>query len=99
MGLTIRFRKLWGDFVEDDELRGILLKYDGNFIVYAPGEFDAKGFAEIINHDEKYEFISGIEQIVVKLEPYLTSKPSNPRVLYYAKCEHAKDLQEVPAQN
>lgn len=97
-GFTNPIQKLWGDFIEDGELRGILLKYDGNFIVYAPGEFDAKGFAEIINHDEKYEFISGIEEIVVKLEPYLTSKPLNPRVLYYAKCEHAKDLQEVPAQ-
>ena len=42
-------QKLWGDFAEDGEMRGILLKYDGNFIVYAPGEFDAKGFAEIIN--------------------------------------------------
>ncbi len=97
-GFTNQIQKIWGDFIEDGELRGILLKYDGNFIVYAPGEFDAKGFAEIINHDEKYEFISGIEQIVIKLEPYLTSKPSNPRVLYYAKCEHVKDLQEVPAQ-
>jgi uncharacterized protein len=73
-----------------------LLKYAGNFIMYAPGEYDAKGFAEIINHDENYEFISGIEHIVRKLEPYLTVKPSNPRVLYYAKCEQANDLQQVP---
>jgi uncharacterized protein len=97
-GFTNPIQKLWGDFVEDGKLRGILLKYDGNFIVYAPGEFDAKGLADIINHDENYEFISGIEQIVLKLEPYLTIKPSNPRLLYYAKCENAEDLQEVPAQ-
>ncbi|WP_438315604.1 GNAT family N-acetyltransferase [Sporosarcina sp. FA9] len=97
-GFTNTIQKLWGDFTKDGEMRGVLLKYDSNFIVYAPGEFDAKGFADIINRDETYEFISGIEQIVLKLEPYLTIKPSNPRVLYYAKCEHANELQEVPAQ-
>ena len=97
-GFTNPIQKLWGDFAEDGEMRGVFLKYARNFIVYAPGEFDAKGFADIINRDEKYEFISGIEQIVLKLEPYLTVKPSNPRVFYYAKCEHANELQEVPAE-
>lgn len=89
-GFTNPIQKLWGDFSEDGKMRGVLLKYDCNLFVYAPSEFDAKGFADIINRDETYEFISGIEQIALKLEPYLTIKPSNPCVLYYAKCEHAE---------
>ncbi|WP_328585888.1 hypothetical protein [Rossellomorea aquimaris] len=43
------FQKIWGDFDEDGNLRGILLKYRENFIPYSPGEFDAEGFAAIIN--------------------------------------------------
>lgn len=97
-GFDNPIQKLWGDVTEDDQLRGVLLKYAGNFIVYAPGEFDAEGIAEIINLDEQYEFISGIEHIVLKLEPHLTSKPTNPRVLFYAKCEKANDLVVIPAR-
>ncbi|MER2089418.1 MAG: GNAT family N-acetyltransferase [Sporosarcina sp.] len=95
-GFDNPIQKLWGDVTADGEMKGVLLKYAGNFIVYAPGEYDAQGFAEIINLDEEYEFISGIEHIVRKFEPHLTVKPSNPRVLFYAKCEQANDLQEVP---
>ncbi|MFJ7934574.1 GNAT family N-acetyltransferase [Sporosarcina sp. NPDC096371] len=97
-GFDNPIQKLWGDFTDNGELRGVLLKYAGNFIVYAPREYDAKGFAETINQDEQYEFISGIEHIVQKLEPYLAVKASNPRVLYYAKCESIADLQQVSAQ-
>ena len=95
-GFDDPIQKLWGDFTEQDEMRGVMLKYAANYIIYAPGNYDAAGFANIINGDDNYEFISGIEDIVIKLEPYLIVKPKNPRVFYYAKCEHIKDLPKIP---
>lgn len=95
-GFHSNIQTLWGDFNDKGNLRGVLLKYDNNFIVYAPGEFDAKGLANIINTDSSYSYLSGIEEIVNKLSPYLTAVPKNPRVLYYAKCETAEFLPKIP---
>ncbi len=95
-GFDNPIQTLWGDFTTSGDLRAVLLKYDSNYIVYAPAEFDAEGIAAIINNDTAFEFISGIEYIVEQLKPFLTVQPSNPRVLFYAKCEQAKDLAIVP---
>ncbi|WP_346764172.1 hypothetical protein [Bacillus sp. N1-1] len=43
------FQKLWGDFSEDGTLRAVLLKYERNYIPFAPAEFDAEGFAKVIS--------------------------------------------------
>ena len=96
-GFDSPIQKLWGDFNEQGCMRGVLLKYDENFIVYAPNEYDAEGFARIINNDASFSYLSGIEEVVSKLSPFLTVKPSNPRVLYYAKCETAEYLPEIPS--
>lgn len=95
-GFHSDIQTLWGDFNDKDHLRGVLLKYDKNFIIYAPGEFDAKGLANIINTDSSYSFLSGIEEMVNKLNPYITAEPKNRRVLYYAKCETAEFLPVIP---
>lgn len=95
-GFDSDIQKVWGDFNENGEMRGVLLKYDQNYIPYAPGEYDAIGFAEIMNGDEDFTYLSGIEDIVAKLSPYLEKAPESPRVLYYAKCETAEKMPELP---
>lgn len=95
-GFDHPLQQLWGDFTEQGHLRGVLLKYSGNYIPYGEVGYDAKGFADIINADDQFEYISGIESIVNEMEPYLQCKPQHPRVLYYAKCEQAQQLLEVP---
>lgn len=95
-GFDSPIQKLWGDFNEQDELRGVLLKYENNFIAFAPEEFDAQGFAQIINNDSNFGYLSGIEEIVDKLTPFITREPKKPRVLYYAKCESAELLPDIP---
>ncbi|MFS0574682.1 GNAT family N-acetyltransferase [Sporosarcina sp. 179-K 3D1 HS] len=95
-GFDNPIQTLWGDFTESGMLRGILLKFTDNFIVYAPDEFDAKGLADIMNRDRDFKFLSGIEAIIRQVEPYLNEKPAEPRVLHYAKCERADQLQKVP---
>lgn len=89
-------QQLWGDFTDSLTLRGVLLKYSDNYIAYGERGYDAEGFAEIINADPHFAYISGIESIVNEMKPYLQRKPKNPRVLYYAKCEQAHQLQEIP---
>jgi len=95
-GFDSSIQKLWGDFNELEEMQGVLLKYDTNYIVYAPGKYNAQGFAQIINNDSTFVYLSGIEEVVEQLTPFLTMKPVNPRVLYYAKCESADQLPEIP---
>ncbi|MFX3674949.1 MAG: GNAT family N-acetyltransferase [Paenisporosarcina sp.] len=96
-GFHSNIQTLWGDFNDTGDLRGVLLKYDQNFIVYAPEEFDAKGIANIINGDTSFSYLSGIEEMVNKLRPFLKAEPKNPRVLYYAKCESSELLNTIPA--
>lgn len=95
-GFDSAIQKLWGDFDEAGEMRGVLLKFDQNYIPYAPTDYDAKGFAEIMNNDEDFTYLSGIEEIVEKLSPFLQKTPKSPRVLYYAKCESAEKMPVIP---
>lgn len=96
-GFHSNIQTLWGDFNETGNLRAVLLKYDKNFILYAPGDFDPKGLATIINKDTSFTYLSGIEEMVSKLSPHLKLKPRDPRVLYYAKCETSESLNIIPS--
>ncbi|ALC83539.1 MULTISPECIES: GNAT family N-acetyltransferase [Bacillus] len=80
------FQKLWGDFNENGELRAVLLKYQENYIPFARGSFDAKGFAEIIENDPTFSMMSGLKDITEKIEPHLNRKLKRKRQTYYAKC-------------
>lgn len=95
-GFHSTIQTLWGDFNDQGDLRAVLLKYNENFIIYAPEDFDAKGLANIINTDSSFSYLSGIEEMVNKLTPYITAQPKKPRVLYYAKCETAEFLPTIP---
>ncbi|MCZ8536768.1 GNAT family N-acetyltransferase [Paenisporosarcina quisquiliarum] len=95
-GFHSSIQTLWGDFNDKGDLRGVLLKYDKNFIVYAPANYDAKGFADIINKDASFSYLSGIEEMVNQLAPYIKAQPKKPRVLYYAKCETVEYLPAIP---
>ena len=96
-GFHSDIQTLWGDFSESGELRAVLLKYDQNFILYAPESFDHEGVASVINQDSNFTYLSGIEEMVNKITPYIKREPKKPRVMYYAKCETADHLPEIPA--
>jgi uncharacterized protein len=86
------FQTIWGDFDENGNMRGILLKYRENFIPYSSGEFDAKGFADIINGCDDFKFLSGLKEITLKVEPFLTHQYQSKRQLYYAKLDNTDSL-------
>ncbi|WP_163539941.1 GNAT family N-acetyltransferase [Gracilibacillus sp. YIM 98692] len=79
------FQQIWGDFSNDGTLRAVLLKYEKNFLPFSTGDFDAKGFAEIINADSDFSMLSGLEEITEKIEPYLRDALLSKRKLFYAK--------------
>lgn len=94
------FQKLWGDFSSDGELRAVLLKYEKNYIPFASGEFDAKGFASIISDDQDFLIVSGLERVTKQIELHIEHPLTSKRKLYYAKCDNVeklslKDLEEV----
>ncbi|MCA1056814.1 GNAT family N-acetyltransferase [Rossellomorea aquimaris] len=88
------FQRIWGDFDEQGNLRGILLKYRENFIPYSQGEFDAEGFASIINECKDFSIMSGLKAVTSKVEPFLTKKHKSKRQMYYAKLDHQKSLSD-----
>ncbi|MGG1630011.1 GNAT family N-acetyltransferase [Rossellomorea sp. NRS-1567] len=97
-GYEQEFQKIWGDFDAEGNLRGILLKYRENFIPFSMGEFDAEGFAGIINGTEDYSIVSGLKRIVKQVEPFLSREIKSKRHMYYAKCDNteAMDRQDLP---
>ena len=91
-GFDNEFQTLWGQFGEAGQLVAVLLKYESNYIPYAEGDHDLDGFAEIINSDPYMRELSGLKEVVEKLEPLIPKKKRSEKSFYYAKCQ---DLLEV----
>lgn len=94
-GYAEDFQQIWGDFDKTNQLRAILLKYEKNYIPFALGDFDAKGFATIINADRNSPMLSGLKEITVQIEPYLQITYSVKKQFYYAKCTNNTSLAEI----
>ena len=85
-GFDSDIQKVWGQF-HGEELVAVLLRYDINHIIYSEGKYDAEGFAEIINtHQSRFE-VSGLQQIVKQIRPYIQRSTRRDIETYYAKCE------------
>lgn len=93
-GYDQAFQKVWGDFDDHGNLRAVLLKYYQNYIPYAPGhDFDHEGLAKVMVSDPEFQNLNGLEDVVSFLIPWIASKPSQIRKLYYAKCRALKESQ------
>ncbi|RDI45817.1 GNAT family N-acetyltransferase [Falsibacillus pallidus] len=88
------FQTLWGDFDHEGSLKGILLKYQQNYIPYAEDVegVDAFGFAKIIGEDDHAEMVSGLEPILERVRPFLPWNSLHARKFYYAKCTDAENV-------
>jgi len=91
-GFEQDFQEIWGDFTEDGKLRAVLLRYNVNFIPYAEGEFDAQGFADVINRHPESGQLSGIESVTDAVAPYVARSIKQKRTFFYAKCEDDSKL-------
>lgn len=86
-GYDTAFQELWGDFDNHNNLRGILLRYYDDFIVYGLAGYDAKGFVEIIESYENHGVISGEQEILKFVQPYLQGNHQN-KATYFAECRN-----------
>ena len=83
-GFDKDFQELWGSFNELNELEGVLLRYNENYIPYFINEnCDLNGFKDIINTNTEWKMISGKESIVANFKDILR----NPKVESTYFCE------------
>ena len=84
-GYDVDFQELWGDFDNNDNLRGVLLRYYDSFIVYGREGYDGKGFVDIFEKYEKRDVISGEQEVLKAVEPFLKGNYANV-LTYFAEC-------------
>jgi len=84
-GYDADFQELWGDFGDDGNLRGILLRYYNSFIVYGKKGYNARGFVDIIEEYEKCDVISGEQEVLKAIQPLLKDNYDK-KLNYFAEC-------------
>jgi len=84
-GYEADFQELWGDFDHHNNLRGVLLRYYNDFIVYGLEGYDAKGFVDVIENHENHGVVSGEEEVLKAVEPLLKDNYIN-ATTYFAEC-------------
>lgn len=64
-GFDEDFQELWASFDEEENIEGVLLRYNESYIpYYKSSQFDISGFKSIIELDETNKILSGKESIV-----------------------------------
>ncbi|PTX59384.1 hypothetical protein C8P63_11280 [Melghirimyces profundicolus] len=99
-GFKTDFQELWGDFDGTERLRAVLLRYHGNWIPCAAGDFDVEGFASVIREGKKVEMIHGIDRVIERFRKVsgLPFRWDRMRHTHFAELTDPKKLTE-PAQS
>ncbi|MED0661621.1 GNAT family N-acetyltransferase [Geobacillus thermodenitrificans] len=86
-GYDADFQDVWGQFDDAGSLIAVLLRYYDSYISYAPGDFDADGFARLIGETARTLTIelSGKEEIARQFEGRLAL--GTKRTLYFCECQ------------
>ncbi|WP_369899919.1 GNAT family N-acetyltransferase [Bacillus manliponensis] len=90
-GYDTDFQELWGQFTEDNELRGVLLRFHDSFIPYAAESFSLEEFASKIDSNGPIK-ISGKSEVVEQFETIPTLTLGEKRRLYFAECTNDNEL-------
>lgn len=88
-GFEKDFQQVWGDFDSNGDLRAVLLRYYGNYLPYAPREFDIDGFAEIVEKAGNLEILAATEEMVSYFEtfPSLPLDWSTKKTMHFAELD------------
>lgn len=89
-GYDSDFQELWAEFDENEQIKAVLLRFYNSFIPYAKGQFNLKGFAEIITSYDGPIQLSGKANIVELFEgiPGLGKKQQT----FFAECRSGGSL-------
>ncbi|MEW9122113.1 MAG: GNAT family N-acetyltransferase [Thermotaleaceae bacterium] len=90
-GFDEDFQELWGCFNAYNQLQGVLLRFNENYIpYYRSRNFDTKGFKNIIASDSARKIISGKEGIVKEFKALLRSP--NEKSMYFCELKEGSKL-------
>ncbi|UGB28894.1 GNAT family N-acetyltransferase [Metabacillus sp. B2-18] len=84
-GYDSDIQDLWGQF-ENGHLMAVLLRYDQNYIPFSEGQYDVKGFADIIYNNPSQIEISGLKHLIEPLQTFIHRDVRKHSETYYAKC-------------
>ncbi|XJZ28976.1 GNAT family N-acetyltransferase [Bacillota bacterium Lsc_1132] len=84
------FQEIWAEFDEDSKIKAVLLRYYQSYIAYAKGDFDVKGFADIIQNGMKPYQLSGKSLTVEKFERILPL--GKKQQTHFAECRTLESL-------
>jgi predicted GNAT family acetyltransferase len=92
-GYDSEFQNIWAEFDAQGTIRAVLLRYYHFYIPYAPGAFDVDSFAAIMNADDKFEMMSGKQEVTEQLIGKV--KVGTCKDLYFAELTNDADLDDT----
>lgn len=91
-GFEESFQELWGQFNINDELEGVLLHFNENYIPYfIKSDFDITGFKEIILADTDKVMVSGKESILKRFLEFLPNHTA--KATYFCELTNRNQLE------
>ncbi len=93
-GYDSSFQTIWGDRDDHGTLRAILLRYYTNYVIYAPGAFNAAGVAAKIQENSEWSNINGWAEALRQVIPYV--KEGNSKEMYFAECKKLETEYPIP---
>jgi len=92
-GFDEDFQEVWGSFNSSNQLQGVLLRFNENFIpYYKDTNFDITDFKNIINSKNMKKMISGKACIVERFKGILENL--NEKSMYFCEIEDSRRLKE-----
>lgn len=74
-GFESEFQDVWVQFGTNasgtEEILAVLLRYEGNYLPYAKGDFDAVELAELIQRDKRFELLSAKQEVAERFQNLL----------------------------
>ena len=90
-GFDKDFQEVWGNFDDENNLKGVLLRYTNNFIPYIENlDEDVSQFKEIIKSYKGNKIISGKDTIIEKFKDVLNSYDE--KITYFCELRDNKKL-------
>lgn len=93
-GYDASFQDVWGDRDDHGTLRAILLRYYTNYVIYAPGTYDASAVADKIQSKGDWTNVNGWSEAVRQVVPYM--KEGDARETYFAECTGMEKEYPIP---
>ena len=93
-GYDSSFQTIWGDRDDHGALRAVLLRYYTNYVIYAPGAFDAEGVAAKIQENSEWTNINGWAEAIRQVSPYV--QEGKTKEMYFAECKKLETEYPIP---